>query len=128
MPSNVCAPDQVGRPSVIKPWLFEFFHQPLDAQLRSDPSAVQDHFPWYLALWAAADTREFEGIFFSEHHFGAAYSPSPTCCCRTSPHARRGCALARWVPSLRTRRRGELSKRWPCSITSPVVAWRSAWS
>jgi alkanesulfonate monooxygenase SsuD/methylene tetrahydromethanopterin reductase-like flavin-dependent oxidoreductase (luciferase family) len=62
---------------VIKPWLFEFFHQPLDEQLRSDPSAVHDHFRWYLDLWTAADRRDFEGIFFSEHHFGAAYSPSP---------------------------------------------------
>ena len=62
---------------MIKSWLFEFFHQPLDVQLRSDPHAVQDHFRWYIDLWTRADTRNFEGIFFSEHHFGAAYSPSP---------------------------------------------------
>jgi len=62
---------------VIKSWLFEFFHQPLDEQRRSDPKAVNDHFHWYLDLWTRADTRNFEGIFFSEHHFGAAYSPSP---------------------------------------------------
>jgi alkanesulfonate monooxygenase SsuD/methylene tetrahydromethanopterin reductase-like flavin-dependent oxidoreductase (luciferase family) len=62
---------------VIKSWLFEFFHQPLDAHLRSDPQAVHDHFRWYLDLWTRADSRNFEGIFFSEHHFGAAYSPSP---------------------------------------------------
>ena len=62
---------------MIKSWLFEFFHQPLDAQRRSDPQAVNDHFHWYLDLWTRADTRNFEGIFFSEHHFGAAYSPSP---------------------------------------------------
>jgi alkanesulfonate monooxygenase SsuD/methylene tetrahydromethanopterin reductase-like flavin-dependent oxidoreductase (luciferase family) len=62
---------------VIKSWLFEFFHQPLDAETRADPQAVHDHFRWYLELWTRADTRNFEGIFFSEHHFGAAYSPSP---------------------------------------------------
>jgi alkanesulfonate monooxygenase SsuD/methylene tetrahydromethanopterin reductase-like flavin-dependent oxidoreductase (luciferase family) len=62
---------------VIKSWLFEFFHQPLDVQSRSDPQAVHDHFRWYVDLWARADSRNFEGIFFSEHHFGAAYSPSP---------------------------------------------------
>ncbi len=62
---------------MIKSWLFEFFHQPLDVRLRSDPLAVQDHFRWYVELWARADSRNFEGIFFSEHHFGAAYSPSP---------------------------------------------------
>ena len=60
---------------MIKPWLFEFFHQPLDPQLRADPQAVHDHFKWYTDLWVAADSRDFEGIFFSEHHFGAAYSP-----------------------------------------------------
>jgi alkanesulfonate monooxygenase SsuD/methylene tetrahydromethanopterin reductase-like flavin-dependent oxidoreductase (luciferase family) len=62
---------------VIKSWLFEFFHQPLDVQLRSNPQAVHDHFRWYVDLWTRADSRNFEGIFFSEHHFGAAYSPSP---------------------------------------------------
>ena len=62
---------------MIKSWLFEFFHQPVDEHSRSDPQAVNDHFRWYIDLWTRADTRAFEGIFFSEHHFGAAYSPSP---------------------------------------------------
>ena len=62
---------------MIKSWLFEFFHQPLDAQQRADPQAVHDHYRWYVDLWTRADSRNFEGIFFSEHHFGAAYSPSP---------------------------------------------------
>ena len=47
------------------------------SQSRSDPQAVHDHFRWYVDLWTRADSRNFEGIFFSEHHFGAAYSPSP---------------------------------------------------
>jgi alkanesulfonate monooxygenase SsuD/methylene tetrahydromethanopterin reductase-like flavin-dependent oxidoreductase (luciferase family) len=75
--SSVSAPDRPRGTSVIKSWLFEFFHQPLDPALRSDPQAVNDHFRWYIDLWVRADTRNFEGIFFSEHHFGAAYSPSP---------------------------------------------------
>ncbi len=62
---------------MIKSWLFEFFHQPFEVQLRSDPQAVHEHFRWYVDLWVRADSRNFEGIFFSEHHFGAAYSPSP---------------------------------------------------
>ena len=62
---------------MIKSWLFEFFHQPTDEQRRSDPQAVNEHFHWYIDLWTRADARNFEGIFFSEHHFGAAYSPSP---------------------------------------------------
>jgi alkanesulfonate monooxygenase SsuD/methylene tetrahydromethanopterin reductase-like flavin-dependent oxidoreductase (luciferase family) len=59
------------------PWLFEFFHSLGDAEGRHDPAAIQRHFDWYLELWAATEERGFEGIFFSEHHFGAAYSPSP---------------------------------------------------
>lgn len=62
---------------MIKSWLFEFFHQPLDVAARTDPQAVHDHYRWYIDLWTRADARAFEGIFFSEHHFGAAYSPSP---------------------------------------------------
>jgi alkanesulfonate monooxygenase SsuD/methylene tetrahydromethanopterin reductase-like flavin-dependent oxidoreductase (luciferase family) len=56
--------------------LFEFFHS-LGGTERDDPAAIQRHFDWYLGLWVAAEGRGFEGIFFSEHHFGAAYSPSP---------------------------------------------------
>jgi alkanesulfonate monooxygenase SsuD/methylene tetrahydromethanopterin reductase-like flavin-dependent oxidoreductase (luciferase family) len=58
------------------PWLFEFFHS-LGGPERHDPAAIQRHFDWYVDLWVAAEQRGFEGIFFSEHHFGAAYSPSP---------------------------------------------------
>jgi alkanesulfonate monooxygenase SsuD/methylene tetrahydromethanopterin reductase-like flavin-dependent oxidoreductase (luciferase family) len=62
---------------VPKPWLFEFFHSLGDPVARRDPAAIRRHFEWYLDLWVAAERRGFEGIFFSEHHFGAAYSPSP---------------------------------------------------
>ncbi len=56
------------------PWIFEFFHS-----LPGEPSPieVQEHLQWYLGLWQRAEERGFHGIFFSEHHFGAAYSPSP---------------------------------------------------
>ena len=62
--------------AVPTPWLFEFFHS-LGGAERHDPDAIQRHYDWYLDLWVAAEQRGFEGIFFSEHHFGAAYSPSP---------------------------------------------------
>jgi alkanesulfonate monooxygenase SsuD/methylene tetrahydromethanopterin reductase-like flavin-dependent oxidoreductase (luciferase family) len=62
---------------MIKSWLFELFHQPVEVAARSDPQAAHDHFRWYVDLWTRADARAFEGIFFSEHHFGAAYSPAP---------------------------------------------------
>jgi alkanesulfonate monooxygenase SsuD/methylene tetrahydromethanopterin reductase-like flavin-dependent oxidoreductase (luciferase family) len=38
---------------------------------------VQAQFHRYLDLWVADEALGFEGIFFSEHHFGPGYSPSP---------------------------------------------------
>jgi alkanesulfonate monooxygenase SsuD/methylene tetrahydromethanopterin reductase-like flavin-dependent oxidoreductase (luciferase family) len=62
---------------VINTWLFEFFHSLRDPVAAADPAKVQEHFRWYLDLWTQAEARGFDGIFFSEHHFGAGYSPSP---------------------------------------------------
>jgi alkanesulfonate monooxygenase SsuD/methylene tetrahydromethanopterin reductase-like flavin-dependent oxidoreductase (luciferase family) len=62
---------------VIKPWIFEFFPAPRDAGAASDPDRSADHFNWYLDLWPRAEPLGYEGIFFSEHHFGPAYSPAP---------------------------------------------------
>jgi alkanesulfonate monooxygenase SsuD/methylene tetrahydromethanopterin reductase-like flavin-dependent oxidoreductase (luciferase family) len=62
---------------MIATWLFEFFHALHDPAQSADPEAVQAHFRWYTDLWTKAEQRGFDGIFFSEHHFGAAYSPSP---------------------------------------------------
>jgi alkanesulfonate monooxygenase SsuD/methylene tetrahydromethanopterin reductase-like flavin-dependent oxidoreductase (luciferase family) len=38
---------------------------------------VAVHFARYLDLWVRDETLGFEGIFFSEHHFGRSYSASP---------------------------------------------------
>jgi alkanesulfonate monooxygenase SsuD/methylene tetrahydromethanopterin reductase-like flavin-dependent oxidoreductase (luciferase family) len=62
---------------MITTWIFEFFHALRDPESKSDPEMIQAHFRWYLDLWTQAESRGFDGIFFSEHHFGAAYSPSP---------------------------------------------------
>lgn len=62
---------------MIKPWVFEFFPELTDASGKADPAAVTKHFQAYLDLWARDEALGFEGIFFSEHHFGNAYSPSP---------------------------------------------------
>ena len=62
---------------MIKPWIFEFFPTPAELAQRFDPAASQRYFNAYLDLWASAEPAGFEGIFFSEHHFGASYSPSP---------------------------------------------------
>jgi alkanesulfonate monooxygenase SsuD/methylene tetrahydromethanopterin reductase-like flavin-dependent oxidoreductase (luciferase family) len=62
---------------MIKPWIFEFFATPFELIERFDAAASQRYFNAYLDLWASAEPAGFEGIFFSEHHFGASYSPSP---------------------------------------------------
>ena len=62
---------------MIKPWLFEFFHAVHDPAGRDDPAVVQAQFRRYLDLWVDDEALGFEGIFFSEHHFGPGYSPSP---------------------------------------------------
>lgn len=62
---------------MIKPWIFEFFAAPGELHGRFDASHSLSYFNAYLGLWASAEPAGFEGIFFSEHHFGAAYSPAP---------------------------------------------------
>lgn len=62
---------------MISPWVFEFFHELTNPEPSTDRHAIRAHFEWYLDLWTKMEPRGFEGIFFSEHHFGAAYSPSP---------------------------------------------------
>ncbi len=62
---------------MIKPWLFEFFHSVHDPAGHDDPETVHEHYRRYFELWVADEGRGFEGIFFSEHHFGPGYSPSP---------------------------------------------------
>src|SRR5207237_2541628 len=59
-----------------KPWIFEFMHAPhLDGA--PSPSAALAVFDEGFKLWLEAERLGFEGIFFSEHHFGHGYSPSP---------------------------------------------------
>ena len=62
---------------MIKPWIFELFAAPHAFEERFDAHESQAYFDEYLDLWASAENCGFEGIFFSEHHFGLSYSPSP---------------------------------------------------
>jgi alkanesulfonate monooxygenase SsuD/methylene tetrahydromethanopterin reductase-like flavin-dependent oxidoreductase (luciferase family) len=62
---------------VIKSWIFEFFATPHELAQHFDPVASQRFFDAYLELWTLAECVGFDGIFFSEHHFGAGYSPAP---------------------------------------------------
>jgi alkanesulfonate monooxygenase SsuD/methylene tetrahydromethanopterin reductase-like flavin-dependent oxidoreductase (luciferase family) len=62
---------------MIKPWIFEFLYAP-DAQGGEvAPQGARAVFDAGVALWQRIDKLGFEGIFFSEHHFGLSYSPSP---------------------------------------------------
>jgi len=62
---------------VIKSWIFEFFPAPHEPGATEDPRVSAEYFNWYLDLWPRAEPLGYEGIFFSEHHFGPAYSPAP---------------------------------------------------
>ena len=44
---------------------------------RHPPQVTSEYYRWHLELWRRAEEFGFEGIFFSEHHFGLGYSPSP---------------------------------------------------
>ena len=62
---------------MIKPWIFEFLYAPGSLGEEIAPEAATAVFDVGVALWRRLDKLGFEGIFFSEHHFGLSYSPSP---------------------------------------------------
>ena len=61
---------------MIRPWVFEFFPELKDGGGAPKPDAG-DYCARYLDLWKRDEELGFEGIFFSEHHFGGSFSPSP---------------------------------------------------
>ncbi|HLH91792.1 MAG TPA: LLM class flavin-dependent oxidoreductase [Xanthobacteraceae bacterium] len=62
---------------MIKPWIFEFLPELGSPSVEPEPRDVTALFARYLDLWVRDEALGFEGIFFSEHHFGRSYSPSP---------------------------------------------------
>src|SRR3569833_2174358 len=62
---------------MIKPWIIEFLPELGDQNVEPDPRDVAALFARYLDLWGRDEALGFEGIFFSEHHFGRSYSASP---------------------------------------------------
>jgi alkanesulfonate monooxygenase SsuD/methylene tetrahydromethanopterin reductase-like flavin-dependent oxidoreductase (luciferase family) len=62
---------------MIKPWIFEFLHAPGGPGEEIAPQTARAVFDAGVAHWQHIESRGFEGIFFSEHHFGLSYSPSP---------------------------------------------------
>jgi alkanesulfonate monooxygenase SsuD/methylene tetrahydromethanopterin reductase-like flavin-dependent oxidoreductase (luciferase family) len=61
---------------MIKPWVFEFVPELGGPNIEPNPDDMAKLFAPYFDLWARDETLGFEGIFFSEHHFGRSYSPS----------------------------------------------------
>jgi alkanesulfonate monooxygenase SsuD/methylene tetrahydromethanopterin reductase-like flavin-dependent oxidoreductase (luciferase family) len=61
---------------MIKPWIFEFLYAPAHDGDAGRQAATAT-FDKGIELWTRMDALDFEGIFFSEHHFGLSYSPSP---------------------------------------------------
>jgi alkanesulfonate monooxygenase SsuD/methylene tetrahydromethanopterin reductase-like flavin-dependent oxidoreductase (luciferase family) len=68
---------RIMRKRMIKPWIFEFLYAPDFQGEALAPQAATAVFDAGIALWQHLETLGFEGIFFSEHHFGVSYSPSP---------------------------------------------------
>lgn len=62
---------------MIRPWLFEFLPELGGPSIEPNAQDVATLFGRYLDLWVRDEALGFEGIFFSEHHFGRSYSPSP---------------------------------------------------
>lgn len=62
---------------MIKPWIFEFLYAPDAHGGEVTPQIVTAVYDRGIALWKRLEALGFEGIFFSEHHFGVSYSPSP---------------------------------------------------
>src|SRR5499426_1278291 len=62
---------------MIKPWIFEFLYAPGALGEEVGAQTATAVFDAGVALWRRLERLGFEGIFFSEHHFGLSYSPSP---------------------------------------------------
>jgi alkanesulfonate monooxygenase SsuD/methylene tetrahydromethanopterin reductase-like flavin-dependent oxidoreductase (luciferase family) len=62
---------------MIRPWIFEFMYAPGGSGEDVAPEVATAVFDAGVAHWQHIDRLGFEGIFFSEHHFGLSYSPSP---------------------------------------------------
>jgi alkanesulfonate monooxygenase SsuD/methylene tetrahydromethanopterin reductase-like flavin-dependent oxidoreductase (luciferase family) len=62
---------------MIRSWIFEFFPELSGQEHRSNTKLVSAYFDRYLKIWQRDEALGYEGIFFSEHHFGGAYGASP---------------------------------------------------
>jgi alkanesulfonate monooxygenase SsuD/methylene tetrahydromethanopterin reductase-like flavin-dependent oxidoreductase (luciferase family) len=62
---------------MLKTWIFEFLPELTEEWAAETGRSVTDYLQEYLSLWEQDESLGYDGIFFSEHHFGGSYSASP---------------------------------------------------
>jgi alkanesulfonate monooxygenase SsuD/methylene tetrahydromethanopterin reductase-like flavin-dependent oxidoreductase (luciferase family) len=62
---------------MLRTWVFEFLPELTDETAVASGRSVSAYFQDYLSLWESDEALGFDGIFFSEHHFGGSFSSSP---------------------------------------------------
>jgi alkanesulfonate monooxygenase SsuD/methylene tetrahydromethanopterin reductase-like flavin-dependent oxidoreductase (luciferase family) len=59
---------------MLRTWVFEFLPELTDDAAAATGRSVSSYFSEYLSLWERDEALGFDGIFFSEHHFGGSFS------------------------------------------------------
>lgn len=62
---------------MLRTWIFEFLPELASEAAARSGRTVSQYIQAYLSLWERDEALGFDGIFFSEHHFGGSFSPSP---------------------------------------------------
>lgn len=62
---------------MLRTWVFEFFPELTAETAAASGQTMSSYFERYLSLWQRDEALGFDGIFFSEHHFGGSFSSSP---------------------------------------------------
>jgi len=62
---------------MLRTWVFEFFPELTGPAAAATGQSTPKYFESYLSLWERDEALGFDGIFFSEHHFGSSFSSSP---------------------------------------------------
>lgn len=62
---------------MLRTWVFEFFPELTEQAAEVTGLTPSQYAEGYLSLWQRDEELGFDGIFFSEHHFGGSFSASP---------------------------------------------------
>lgn len=62
---------------MLRTWIFEFLPELSEQAADASGLTVSQYIQAYLSLWERDEALGFDGIFFSEHHFGGSFSSSP---------------------------------------------------